>query len=186
MEAAFLDSCVLYPAALRDFLMRLAVDTYVPKWTDEVHEEWIRNVLEDRPDLDRKQLERTRELMNRRGGDCLVTGYEHLIPNLTLPDPDDRHILAAAVTGRATVIVTFNLRHFPNHILASLGIRAMHPDDFASALYDQEPEAFLNAVREHRRALVNPAKTADEYLSTLHGAGLNKTVARLRRHVDEI
>src|SRR5579862_4794446 len=88
MLSAVLDSCVLYPAPLRDFFMRLAVKLYQPKWTDAIHEEWIRNVLEDRPDLTLAQLTRTRELMNRHGGTCLVTGYETLIPTLTLPDPE--------------------------------------------------------------------------------------------------
>ena len=51
MLSAILDACVLYPAPLRDFFMRLAVSLYQPKWTDDIHEEWIRNVLDDRPDL---------------------------------------------------------------------------------------------------------------------------------------
>jgi len=76
MQDAVLDANVLYPAPLRDFFMRLAVKLYQPKWTDKIHEEWIRNVLKDRPDLTLAQLTRTRELMNRHGGTCLVTGYE--------------------------------------------------------------------------------------------------------------
>ncbi len=77
-QVAVLDACVLYPAVLRDFFMRLAVKLYQPKWTEAIHEEWIRNVLEDRPDLNRDQLTRTRALMNRHGGACLVTGYAPL------------------------------------------------------------------------------------------------------------
>jgi hypothetical protein len=75
MQNVVLDSCVLYQAPLRDFFMRLAVKLYQPKWTEKIHEEWMRSVLEDRPDLTRSQLERTRDLMNRHGGICLPLGF---------------------------------------------------------------------------------------------------------------
>lgn len=113
---ALYDSCVLYPAPLRDLLMWLGLsDLFRPRWSNEIHEEWIRNVLKDRPDLTREQLERTRDLMNANVRDCLVTGYEPLIDGLTLPDPDDRHVLAAAIRASADVIVTFNLKDFRPH-----------------------------------------------------------------------
>lgn len=100
---ALLDACVLYPAPLRDLLMHLAVaDLFHAAWTEEIHDEWIRSVLADRPNLSRRQLERTRDLMNVHVRDCLVTGYEHRIKALSLPDPDDRHVLAAAIDARRT------------------------------------------------------------------------------------
>ncbi len=81
--------------------MHLALtDLFRPKWTDDIHEEWMRSVLKTRPDLRREQLERTRDLMNAHVRDCLVTGYEDLIQGLALPDPDDRHVLAAAIPCR--------------------------------------------------------------------------------------
>src|SRR3954464_11109127 len=105
---------VLYPAPLRGLLMQLAVaDLFQARWTDEIHDEWIRNVLSDRPDIRPESQARCRELMNRHVPDCLVVGYETLIPTLVLPDPDDRHVLAAAIHAQAEVIVTFNLRDFP-------------------------------------------------------------------------
>lgn len=100
-DAFGLDACVLYPVPLRDFFMRLAVALYQPKWTEEIHEEWIRNVLLDRPDLSPAQLIRTRDLLNRYGGACLVTGYQSMILTLTLPDAGDRHVLAAAIKAGA-------------------------------------------------------------------------------------
>jgi hypothetical protein len=101
------DACVLYPAPLRDLLMQLAVaDLFQARWTKEIHDEWTRNLLADRPDIKPASLARCRELMNRHVSDCLVTGYEALRPTLTLPDPDDRHILAAAIHGQAGAIVT--------------------------------------------------------------------------------
>ena len=91
------DACVLYPAPLRDLLMHLAWARLVhARWTDAIHDEWIRNLLANRPDLSRAQLERTRALMERAVPEASVTGYEHRISALTLPDPDDRHVLAAA------------------------------------------------------------------------------------------
>lgn len=109
------DACVLYSAPLRDFLMHLAMtDLFRAKWTDEIHDEWIRNLLKNRPDLTQERLQRTRDLMNSSVRDCLVSGYVDLIPSLTLPDQDDRHVLAAAICGGADVIVTYNLSDFPS------------------------------------------------------------------------
>lgn len=99
---AFLDASVLYPAPLRDLHMELAVvDLYRAKWSNAVHEEWIRALLQNRADLTRAQLERTRDLMNAHVRDAIVTDFEGLIDVLDLPDPDDRHVLAAAIKGRA-------------------------------------------------------------------------------------
>ena len=127
------DRCVLYPAPLRDLLMQLALsDLYRARWTDKIHEEWMRNVLKNRPDLSKEQLERTKSLMNRSVRDCLIEGYEFIIPSLDLPDPDDRHILAAAIKGQADIIVTMNLKDFPDRILNEYEIEAQHPDIFST------------------------------------------------------
>ena len=122
---AFYDANVLYPAELRNLLMHLALIGLVrAKWSADVHEEWISNLLKKRPDLTRDKLERTRMLMDKHAVDALVTGYEDLIPGLQLPDPDDRHVLAAAIRGHADVIVTMNLRDFPSGAIGSFGIEA--------------------------------------------------------------
>jgi hypothetical protein len=98
----FYDANVLYPAELRNLLMHLAlVGVFRAKWSADVHEEWMSSLLANRPDLTRKKLERTRQLMDKAAPDALVTGYEHLIPGLVLPDPKDRHVLAAAIRGGA-------------------------------------------------------------------------------------
>src|SRR5947209_7691586 len=154
------DACVLYPAPLRDLLMHLALtDLFRAKWTDAIHDEWIRSVLERRPDLKREQLERTRSLMNAHVRDCLVTSYEDLIPSLNLPDPEDRHVLAAAIRSRTDVIVTFNLGDFPAETLARYGIEAQHPDDFITHLLDLAPGTVCAAVKRHRESLRNPPKS---------------------------
>jgi hypothetical protein len=122
------DACVLYPAPLRDLLMRLALtDLYRARWTNLIHDEWIRSVLRQRPDLTPDDLERTRSLMNAHVRDCLITGFEHLIPTIRLPDPDDRHVVAAAIHGGASLIVTFNVRDFPPGELAPYGLATQHP-----------------------------------------------------------
>jgi hypothetical protein len=178
---ALYDACTLYPAPLRDLLMHLAMtDLFRARWTDQIHEEWIRSVLKDRLDLKREQLERTRSLMNAHVRDCLVTGYEDLIEGLTLPDPDDRHVLAAAIRSSTSVIVTFNLGDFPPDYLDELGIEAQHPDEFIAHLIDRAPAAVCSAAKRHRASLKNPPKTVDEYLGTLANQRLPETVSRLR------
>ena len=89
------DSCVLYPAPLRDLLMRLALtDLYQAKWTKDIHQEWMRSLLKNRPDLLKERLEKTRLRMDLHVRDCLIEGYEELIDNLKLPDANDRHVIA--------------------------------------------------------------------------------------------
>lgn len=176
------DACVLYPAPLRDLLMHLALsDLYRARWSDMIHDEWTRNVLASRPDLTSAQLHRTRELMNSNVRDCLVTGFEHLIAAIKLPDLDDRHVAAAAIHSGASLIVTFNLKDFPLKALKPYNLAAQHPDDFIVDLLDLQPAGVLEAVASHRRSLKNPPKTADEYLDTLLAQGLTQSVAVMRQ-----
>lgn len=184
---ALYDACVLYPAPLRDLLMRLALtDLFRARWTDQIHDEWIRNVLQNRPDLKPEQLERTRMLMNAHVRDCLVTGYEPLIEGLTLPDPDDRHVLAAAIRTRASVIVTFNLDDFPRDAIEPFGIEAQHPDEFVTHLIDLNPGMVCAAVKRQRASLRNPPRTVEEFLETLAQQHLPETVAHLREFAELI
>jgi PIN domain len=149
-------------------------------WSAEVHEEWMRSLLKNRPDLTREKLERTRYLMDKALPDALVEGYEHLIDSIELPDPKDRHVLAAAIHCGASVIVTLNLGDFPSHILCEFGIEAQHPDAFVLALFDAFPALVLEAAGNHRASLKNPPKTQNEYLADLEQQGLGKTVTALR------
>jgi predicted nucleic acid-binding protein len=178
---ALYDSCVLYPAPLRDLLMHLALtDLYRAKWTNEIHDEWIRNVLTNRPDLKKSQLERTRELMNSNVRDCLVGGYEKLIPALSLPDPDDRHVLAAAIRSSASVIVTYNLKDFPTKSIKEFGIEAQHPDVFLNHLIDLSPHVVCGAIQRLRLSLKNPPKSTEEYLEILKKQSLVQVVKKLK------
>ena len=182
-----LDACVLYPAGLRSLMMWLAVHELIrPKWTDQIHEEWIRNLLKDRPDLTRVQLERTRRLMDEHGGDCLVSGYEKHISRLTLPDADDRHVLAAAIECKADAIVTWNQGDFHSKSVAAHGIEICTPDELLSALLVTDLAGVLAAMRDHRASLKNPARSPSQYLETLAVQGLQKTVKRLQSEIEQL
>ncbi len=168
-----LDACVLYPAALRDLLMRLAVhEQIVVKWSERIHEEWMTAVLRERPDLTRQQLERTRQLMDLHTGDCLVSGHEWRVESLSLPDENDRHVLAAAIEAEADALVTWNLADFPENRLKALGIERWTPDDLL--------------MREHRAVLKNPPKSAAEYLDTLEQQRLHRSVQILKSRLAKL
>jgi len=177
---ALFDACVLYPAPLRDLLIELAcTNLFRTRWTDRIQEEWIINLHANRPELTLERLRRTAGLMNEAVEDCLVTDYEGLIPSLTLPDENDRHVLAAAIVGRADVIVTANLKDFPASVLTPYGIKAQHPDAFIRHALDLDRHA-LTAVRTVRLGLKRPPKSVDEYLASLLQQGLPETVSFLR------
>jgi hypothetical protein len=112
--------------------------------------------------------------------DCIVEGFEPLISALQLPDPDDRHVLAAAIRAGAQTIVTFNLRDFPRERLAEYGIEAQHPDDFLLDAIDLAPDLVIEVVNGQAAALRKPPRTVYELLDTLHTQGLVQSVARLR------
>ena len=146
---ALLDANILYPAPMRDIFLQLAADdVFRAKWTTDIHREWIDALLLNQPHRDREVLERTRSLMDKATRDCLVTGYETLVSALDLPDPDDRHVLAAAIVGRCDVIVTCNLRDFPEAAVSPYGVEVQHPDDFLSNHLDLTPGPFCDAVRK--------------------------------------
>ena len=154
------DACVLYSAPLRDLLLRVARAGLVrARWSDQILDECFRSILEGRPDLNAGALERTRSLMNRAIADCMVSGYEGLIDGLTLPDPNDRHVLAAAVRAGAQMVVTFNLKDFPDEALAPYGVEAKHPDDFIIDQIGLAPGAIVNVIVEQAQSLKNPTRT---------------------------
>lgn len=182
---AVYDANLLHPAAPRDLFVRLAHAGLVrARWTETIHDEWNRNVLKDNPKPSAQRLARTRTLMNEAVRGCLVTGHEDLIDSLVLPDPDDRHVLAAAIRAGAEVIVTYHLKDFPAGTLARYSVEAMHPDDFPVGLIDLAPGAICATVRRQRAGLRNPPRTVEELLVTLQSHGLTQAVARLRQFID--
>jgi predicted nucleic acid-binding protein len=176
------DACVLYPNYLRDLVIQLATtDLFRAKWTEQIHDEWIRNVLKNRPNITPEQLQGLRQKINQSTPDCLVTGFEYLIPSLNLPDPDDRHVLAAAIVAQADVIVTFNLKDFPVDVLSSHDIIAQHPDDFIADLLDLYPWRVLEAIETIQNRFKKPPMRFNEYLEILVKQGLLKSVESLRQ-----
>jgi len=147
------DANVLYPSTLRDVLIRIGlVRLAQPKWTEQILDEAFRNIRSNRPDLDPARLNRTRELMNSALRDVVVSGYEHRINDVILPDPSDRHVVAAAIHADAQLIITKNLRDFPAAALQPWGIEAKHPDTFLTELHLDHPRALAEIVREIARA----------------------------------
>ena len=179
------DANVLYPAPMRDALMQLAVtDLFKAKWKADIHRDWIDALLRNEPHRDRAALEQTRYLMHRATRDCLVTGYEALVPALTLPEADDRHILAAAIVGRCDAFVTQNLKDFPPEVLAPFGIETQHPDDFFRNQLSLAPGLVCSALRKVRARLKTPPKSVEEYMSILTQQDLVATVADLEQFAD--
>lgn len=163
--------------------MHLALsDLFRARWSNMIHEEWIRNLHDPRPDLPLDKLYRVRDLMNAhvRGG--LVSGFEPLIDAIGLPDPNDRHVVAVGIHTRAEMIVTFNLKDFPADALAPYNLTAQHPDDFILDLIDLNVGAVIQAARDHRASLKNPPLSVEHYLDCLLRQGLPQTVSELRRH----
>lgn len=180
---AVYDANVLYPAPLRDLLMRVALTgLFRARWTARIHEEWKRNLLLKRPDLTRAQLERTSAVMDRAVPDAVVRGYDSLCDAIDLPDPDDRHILAAAIHCNASVIVTFNLKDFPAQVLLPFGLEAVHPDEFIADLADLDMAAVLEAARAQRAALKNPPYAVSAFLQCLLKQGLPQSVKLLAHY----
>jgi len=120
--------------------------------------------------------------MEKAAPDARVTGYASIIPKLSLPDAQDRHVLAAAIHGKAQVLVTLNLKDFPARLLEPFGIEAQTPDAFVARLFDQSPTDVLEAAETHRLSLKNPPKTVPEYLQTLKAQGLTRTANLLTRN----
>lgn len=173
------DACVLYPAPLRDLLLELAIsELFMARWSEQIHDEWIRNLSKNRPDLSDK-LQHTKALMNAAVPDSLVEGYESIVEGLLLPDKDDRHVLAAAIKSGAQIIVTYNLKDFPSETLDKFGIEAQHPDEFIEHQMGLDEAAVIACAKRIRSRLKNPERTSIEYLDKLASLGLAVTANRL-------
>ena len=182
---AVLDANVLYSAVLRNLLMQLAVaGLFQARWSRQIEDEWTRNLMADRPDIVASQVAATRVLMARAVPDALVHGHEALIPRISLPDSDDRHVVAAAVRARAGVIVTRNLRDFPASALEPLGLVAQDPDMFLAGMAAVEPLKVIAGARSCRTRLIRPLVSVEQYLNVLLRHGLTATTEFLRDHAE--
>jgi hypothetical protein len=175
------DANIFSAIVTTDLIISLGVaEPFRPRWTNQIHDEWMRNLLANRPDLDPVKIERRRKQMDESIDDCLVEGYEYLIPELNLPDDDDRHVLAAAIHVQAQVILTYNHRHFPQRVLAPYGITAQYPDNILAALAERFYQEVCDTLEGMRARKTRPPLSQAEILRKLENQKLPKFVAALR------
>lgn len=135
---AIYDACVLFPRTMRDILTRIAAAGLVrARWSEHIHDELRTRLVVQYPDMaEGEQIDKLIGFLMRTVPDCLVRGYECLIGSFELPDPDDRHVAAAAIKAGAQVIVTRDGRGFSEEFLAEQDICLKDPDDFVADLID--------------------------------------------------
>lgn len=185
--SALLDANVLVPNALRDTLLRVAeADFYRPLWSQDILAETRRAILRIRPDVDPGRLDAMFAGMNTFFSDALVTGYESLVGGMT-NDEGDRHVLAAAVIGRADVIVTNNLKHFPPSAVDPLKIEVLAPDRFLCLQYDLAPDPLIEVIKrqsaETGRSVGKARLSPDQLLESLRKAGAPAFAECVQRHL---
>lgn len=179
---AVFDACILYPFHLRNIVVQAAVDRLVEaRWTDAIHEEWIRNLTADAPTIPIERLQVIRRLMNDALPMATVSGHEEHLSEVTLPDPNDRHVVAAAITAKAPLILTWNLRHFPAQDLRRFGLRAMNPDAFLSGLFDKIPDLAIGSLANARRNLSKTRLSAPDFVDILENQKLVQLAKRLKK-----
>ncbi|MEB3047388.1 PIN domain-containing protein [Rhizobium mulingense] len=184
---AVYDACVLYPFHLRNVLVQCAFDGLVDaRWTDDIHAEWIRNLAIGSPEISISRLEATRDRMKEVLPDADVGNHRILIPDLSLPDPDDRHVLAAAIAGKASVIVTWNLKDFPAADLRPHGVTCDSPDNFLVGLHSTFSSALIDSIRGARLNLRKTAPAVHEFIDALDHQGLRAFSAILREKATQL
>jgi predicted nucleic acid-binding protein len=174
-----LDTCVLFPAHLRDTLLRLAeIELFVPVWSAHIIAELERNLVEYR--VAPPAVARLTRLMAETFPDASITAYEDLIPSMTCHEKD-RHVLAAAVRSKAAAMVTFNLRDFPVKSTEPYEIDAVDPDDFLLDLLDLAPRAVLDELARQAAANRRHPRTVAALLDALSKSGVPRFVGEVRR-----
>jgi predicted nucleic acid-binding protein len=167
--------------------MRLAMTgLFKARWTEQIHDEWIAALLKNKPNIDEQSLLRVKQLMNEHSIDAVVNNYESLIDQLDLPDPNDRHVLAAAIKSNSDAIVTFNLKDFPDNNLSQYDIEAIHPDEFISHQFDLSPSKVCSAAKAMRASLRSPQFTEKEFITALERNKLPITASLLNDYLEHI
>lgn len=182
----FLDANVLYPFRMRDALLRFAeAGLFRARWSQDVLYEWKGALLKRKPNL-QDSVDSQIRAMNLAFPEACVAGYHQLIEALDLPDPNDRHVLAAAIVADAEHIITENLRDFPQDALDPYDIAAVTADDFLESSFETYTAEAISALRTMRRAYSRPPLTPDEFIFELQSKGLPKTASRLKPHIDAV
>lgn len=179
--AAFCDANVLYPALLRDLLLRLAIAGLCElRWSEQVQDEWIRNLVEVYPDR-AVALARTRALMEKALPAARTEGYESLMPSLALPDADDRHVLAAAIHSGAQVLLTFNLKDFPAERIPAGRVVVSHPDVWLASVMAQDEHLTFTVLNSMAAALRKPPLNYAQLAAALEKLNLPATASTVRK-----
>jgi predicted nucleic acid-binding protein len=174
------DACVLYSFNLRNLLVQLAVDGIVAaRWTDRIHNEWVGS-LSKTGKFSLTRILRVRDLMDSVLPTANVRNYEQHEGTLSLPDSNDRHVLAAAIEAHATIILTWNVKHFPSAELAKHNIAASDPDTFLTMLYRENAETVSAVVEAARANLRISEPTIEQYLQGLQDQGLKSFASNVR------
>jgi hypothetical protein len=180
VDTAVLDACVLFKGGARDFLLWVAeAGAFSPAWSDPIHAEWIRNRRDKFGDPIERLMYARQEMEKAFPGASFDPDRETL-RKLSLPDVNDVHVVATAVAAEAQSIVTYNVRHFPEQILAPLGLHVETPDDFCVRLLGETPDDVVDGARLHRASLKRPAYDPDAYLEHLKELGFERTAELLR------
>lgn len=160
-----LDANILFPASLRDTLLRAAdAGLYRLQLTDDILEETRRNLV--KKGMPEVKAQRIVDVIKDIYSDAFVSDHHLLIGSMPNQEKD-KHVLAAAVKSRAQVIVTKNLRDFPDEALASFEVEAQSPDDFLIHLFYLDRDLIIKILLEQAGDLRNPSKTVFELLDTL-------------------
>lgn len=177
MFSVVLDACVLYPAYLRDTLLRMAAaEMYRPLWTATILDELLANLPETMAPATRQRL---RDAMVESFPDAEVTGHDALVPSMT-NDPKDRHVLAAAVRASASAIVTFNLDDFPHSSTEPYDLEVLHPDEFLVNQLDLSPGIALAVMRRQIRGYRKPTMDLFALAAALERSGCPSAAEELR------
>lgn len=173
--SAFLDAWVMVPIALTDTLLRLAeAGLYRPLWSDRVIDEMVDAIEMIHPELASGAARSRADEMKASFEDACVTEWEALVPGISLPDSDDRHVVAAALRGRADMVVTANVRDFPTEVLEPFGLEVQNPDEFLLNQLDLAPDLTISTLHRQAVATRRPAITTEALLEQLSRCGAPK------------
>ena len=179
---AVLDANVLYPAPLRDFLLNLAAtEIFQPKWSEIIQNEWKYNLLKNRPDLKESQLNRTVKFMESAFPEANTEVQLEIVQDITIPDENDKHVLASAITSEANYIITWNIKDFPKRVLHQYLIKAINPDEFLQLLLDIDKDKVKSAFKNQLYSLKNPKLSKDQLVQILMRNGLKNIERQLEQ-----
>ena len=183
---ALLDANVLFGKLQCDAMLSLAhAGLYAAKWSAHIEREWLRTRLLKFPGTDVANMNKARA-MAETIPDCMVFGYEKFIDCLDLPDPDDRHVLAAAIVGHADAIITNNIKDFPAAVLDRHSIEVQTPDTFIVNQLTLHQTRALAALRQMRLRWQNPAHTPETLVDLFEKRGMLLTAVHLANFLEEV